>query len=528
MKKIIYGKEARKGLKEGLDIVANAVKVTAGAKGLPVAIDQPYSIPLVTKDGVTVANSIILEDPHLNMGANMIISAAIKTNEAVGDGTSSSCILTQAIVEEGIKVLEEGKSFYQLKKEMENATEDVISYLEKSAISIKDDFPRMKAIPTISANNDDEIGTLIAETFQEVGEHGFISVEESRTSKTYVETSKGLKMKMAPESQYFFQDTIKKTAEYKKSKILLYIGRIEREEEILPILEKTQGDHLLIVCNEIAPLLLQRLISTRMADKIKVTVMQSPEFGQFREEAMEDIALVCGSKLFLQEKDDDISKATVEDLGEIEKLILTEDYTSFINSKTNNLIEEKVTSLLELQNITEDVSDLKLLKERVARLKGGVARIYVGATSEMEMKEKRDRIVDAVNALTVAYKDGVVLGGGTALLNAAKRMKIKNEGQTVIQNSIQYPFQQILLNAGYSKEQIEELKTKVKGKKGFDVIKDKIVDLDKSGILDPVGVTISALRNALSVAIVFLSTEAVLVDCTNYATKPVPVFADGI
>jgi len=538
MKKVIYGKEARQGLKEGLDIVANAVKVTMGAKGLPVAIDRPYTTPLVTKDGVTVAVAIHLEDPLLNMGANMIISAASKTNDAVGDGTTSCCVLTQAIVEEGMTALDAGASFYEMKKGMEFAAEKVINYITNNSISIKNDFEKMKAIPAISANNDEEIGKLIAETFQEVGEQGFISVEESKGAKTHVEISTGLKFKMAPESQFMFQDTLKKTSSLSKAKVLLYIGRITEDKEVLPAIEMSVGTPLVIVCNEIEPLLLGRIIAKRLQHPkdMNITVIQCPEFGVYREEAMEDIALMCGARLFLQESDDDISKVTVADLGFVERIEITEEFTSFINGGTKETVEEKVKLLIEKQETTEDKQDLIDLKERVARLKGGVARIHVGATSVMEMEEKRDRIVDAVHALTAAYKEGVVVGGGTALLNAAKS-SVKNgtvfsspsykQGVQVILKAIQAPVNQILKNAGYGEAARKEITEKIKGKKGFDVKKEKHSDLVKAGVLDPLLVTVSALKNALSVGIVFLSTETVLVDETNWKTKEIK-FADGI
>jgi len=538
MKKIIYGSEARKGLKEGLDIVANAVKVTMGAKGLPVAIDRPYTTPLVTKDGVTVAESIQLENPLLNMGANMIISAASKTNDSVGDGTSTSVVLTQSIVEEGMNTLEEGASFYEMKKGMEFATEKVIDYITKNSISIKDDFAKMKAIPTISANNDEEIGQLIAETFQKVGERGFISVEDSKTAKTHVEFSTGLKFKMAPESQFMFQDTIKKTSSLSKVKLLLYIGRITQDVEILPAIEMSAGTPLVIICNEIDPLLLSRIVAKRLQKpkEMNITVIQCPEFGVYREEAMEDIALMCGARLFLQESDDNISQVTLSELGCAEKIEIDEETTSFINASTKETVEERINLLIEKQKLTEDKQDLIDLKERVARLKGGVVRIHVGATSEMEMREKKDRIVDAVHALTAAYKEGVVVGGGTALLNAAKNT-IKNgtkftspsykQGVEVIMKAIQAPVNQILKNAGFSDDARKEITGNIKGNKGFDVIKEKYTDLVKAGILDPLLVTVSALKNSLSVAVVFLSTEAVLVDETNWKTKDIK-FADGI
>lgn len=544
MKKIIYGAEARKGLQQGLDALANAVKVTLGAKGLPVAIDRPYTTPLVTKDGVSVAEEVIFEDPLFNMGANMIKSVASKTNELVGDGSSTSVVLTQAIVSEGMKVID-NISFYEMKKGMEFAAEKVVENLEKTCIKIKDDYEKMCAIPTISANNDKEIGKLIADTFKTVGEHGFISVEESKTTKTYVETSKGLKFKMAPESPYMFNDTLKKTSEIKNSKVLLYIGRIDREAEIMPALEisANKKQHLLIVCNEIDPLLLNRIVSSKLNKSIDATVVQCPEFGIYRDEAMEDIALVCGARLFLQEKDDDISQITEEDLGAAEKISMTEEYTSFINSKTEDKVEEKAKHLSELQKETEDRQDLQDIKERIARLKGGVARIYVGATSEMEMREKKDRIVDAVNALTVAYKDGVVIGGGVALLRASQqvfksRNKSFDKGVELVLEAIQSPIKQILKNAGYKKPNfiqqilgkkdiLETIKMSKDKNIGYDVVKEDFTDMVESGILDPVGVTISALNNAISVSAVFLSTEAILLDTTNYATKDIK-FADGI
>jgi len=538
MKRAIYGKEARKGLKEGLDIVANAVKVTMGALGLPVAIDIPYHTPIVTKDGVSVAESIDdLEDPLLNMGAKMITSAASKTNEMAGDGTSTCSVLTQAIVEGGMKALDKGNKFYELKKGMEFAADKIIENLKKDSISIKDDFSKMKSVATISANNDEKLGDLIAETFKSVGEYGFISVEDAHNSKTTVEISTGLKFKMSPESQYMFQDTIKRTSEIKNSKVLLYIGRIDKEEEILPALELT-GDkqHLLIVCNEISPLLLTRLVSTKLQGKINVTVIQAPEYGQYRDEAMEDIALMCGAKLFLQEKDDNPADITLEDLGNIEKLSIDDTYTSFISAATKEKVEQKAQLLAERLEETEDPLEMDALKQRIARLKGGVARIYVGAASEMEAKEKKDRIVDAVNALTVAYKDGVVLGGGLALVNASRsiqwgeeRSKSFMEGVSLVMKAVKSPINQILKNADHKNTSRKEIIANVKGNKGYDVLRDEYVDMEKNGILDPLMVTVYALQNAISVSGVFLSTECVLIDETNTKSKYRDVkFADGI
>lgn len=532
MKHIIYGKEARTGLKKGLDKVANAVKVTMGAMGLPVAIDQPFHKPLVTKDGVKVAESIILEDPLENMGANMIIEAASLTNKDKGDGTSATSVLTQAIVTKGMKVLEDkGVPFYEFKKGMEYASELIKENLKKNSFSIKEDTKSIYAIPTISANNDKEIGKLLADTFLEVGEYGYISVEESKTGKNYTEISKGLKFKMAPESQYFYDDTIKKLSNLTNSKVLLYIGRIETESEILPAINISvkENKHLLVICNEISPLLLSRLVSAKLKGDIKITVIQSPYFGEIRHEAMEDISLMSGARLFLQEKDDDISTITEEDLGVVEKILIDDEYTSFINSAANEKIEAKAQQLIELEDTSEEV------KERIARLKGGVARIYVGGASEMEMRETRDRVVDAVNALSVAYKDGVIIGGGIALLNASKDLKIPSEatkgfikGMETIIEAVKAPANQILKNAGYKKQQRKDILSKLNTPtQGYNVLTGEYVDMFENGILDPLGVTQSALKNATSVAGVFLSTEAVILDTSNYTTKDIK-FGDGI
>lgn len=535
MKRAVYGKEARKGLKVGLDLLANAVKVTLGAKGRPVAIDQPFTIPLVTKDGVTVAESMHLNNPHHNMGVEMVKSVATDTNRLAGDGTSTATVLAQAIVTEGMKSLDKGYNFNEIQKGMEYALSRISAYLEANVLPIKGNYEMMKAVPSISANNNNEIGELIADTFQKVGEHGFISVEESTSSKTYVETAKGLKFKMAPESHLMFQDTIRKTSEIKNSKILLYIGRIESDEEIMPALNLAGNDHILIVCNEINPLLLSRIISTRLQKKINATVVQCPEFGIYRQEAMEDIALVCGAKLFLQEKDDDISKVILEDLGEVQRISMNEEHTSFINPQTENTVEERVAQLLELEQDSD-------LKERIARLKGGVARIYVGATSELEMREKKDRIVDAVNALTVAYKDGIVPGGGISLMRASqinfeKRNKDFNEGVEIIKKALLAPIKQILHNAGYrapnffqrimGKNDIIKSLLQKEGRIGYDVVAEEETDMVERGIIDPLAVELAALRNAVSVSIVFLSTDCVMIDETNWQEKDIK-FADGI
>ena len=538
-KKVLYGKEAREGLKRGLDTVANAVKVTMGAKGLPVAIDRPYSTPIVTKDGVSVAEAIQLEDPLENMGATMIIDAAKRTNDAAGDGTSTSVVLTQSIVNTGDKALKNKEySFYDVKKGMEYAVEEVVKSLEENKIVIKDDYTKMVDIPTISANNDRDIGKLIADTFKEVGEYGFISVDESKSSKTFTEFDKGLKFKMYPDSvAMYYEGQMKKYYEDTNVNVLLYIGRIEKEEELNQALKLSANKHLLIICNEIDPLLLTRITQTVMRSqyKIKITVAKSPEFGILRQEAMEDIALITGARLFLQEQNDDISQLSKEDLGVIDKLVMDEHNMSFISSKNKELVEDRVKILLENLEATTDAQDKEDYKQRIGRLKGGVARIYVGGVSEMEMKEKKDRVVDAVNALTVAYKDGVVIGGGVALLNASESLKSDDEnksfqkGVEIVKEAIKKPIKQILLNAGHKKPQIKTIIAEILSKKdnttGYNVFKEEYTNMVEEGILDPLAVTVSALKNALSISTVFLSTEAVLLDVTNW-TKP--EFADGI
>lgn len=538
MKKVIYGEEARKGLKQGLDMLTDAVQSTLGGKGLPVAIDRPYTTPHITKDGVSVAKELMVNDPLLNMGINMGKSVA-EAADVLGDGSTTPTVLCRAFVHEGMKY---GNS-KDLIKGIDFAHEQVQEMLKQGSIQIKDDFDKMVAIPTISANNDRELGEMIAKVFRKTGEYGFIHVEESKSDKTFFEVTSGLKFKMAPESMYMFQDTIKKTSSLKNCLSLLYIGRIETDQEILPAIEISTKEKkpLIVVCQEISPMLLQRIVAARLNGSVNVTVMQCPEFGILRTRAMEDIALVAGAKLFLQEKDDDISKVTKEDLGLIEKVDITEEETSFINPSTQDKVKEMVDYLLDCPE--KDEQDVK---ERVARLTGGVARIYVGGHSEMEMREKKDRVVDAVNALTAAYKNGVIIGGGVALLRAAQKLKTDpsksrdfNNGIRTVKQAIQYPVKQILKNSGHKEPNLLQ---RILGKKtltqqilsskipnaGYDVIREELTDMLEAGILDPLIVAQTGLSKAVSVAKIFLTTECIMIDITNQYPQKEIKFADGI
>ena len=519
-KKIVYGSEAREALVRGVNAVADAVKVTIGPKGRNVIIEKEYGSPQIINDGVSIAKEVELDDPIENSGAKLIIDVASKTNDIAGDGTSSSSILAQAMINNGLKAIEKGYNAVQVKKGMQIAAKEIVETLNSLAVPV-DTSETIAHVASVSAGNDDEVGALIAEAMEKVGKDGVITVGESSSFDTTLEITEGMQFDRGYISPYFATDVEKGIAEYENCYVLCVNKTIGGMKEIIPIIEQVakQSAPLLLIAEDVEGEALASLTINNMRKIIKLVAVKAPDFGINRTNKLKDIAILTGGKCAIDELNQKVENFTLADLGKADKVIVTKDHTTIIvNERTPELV--KHVRVLQAQAIVEENTYEKdKIKERIAKLASGVAVIKVGALTEVEMKERKLRIEDALNATKAAVKEGVVAGGGIALLRAfhlRPNDEMKNEsiaiGYGIVYNALKAPITQILINAGLDcDEVINSIEEKDSDTFGYDALEDKFVDMLEAGIIDPVKVTKSALLNATSIASMLLTTEAAIV-----------------
>jgi len=521
-KDIKFDIEARDGLKRGVDALANAVKVTLGPKGRNVMISKSFGAPTVTKDGVSVAKEIELENELENMGAQMVKEVASKTNDLAGDGTTTATVLAQAIVKEGLKNVAAGANPMDLKRGIDKAVAAIVLDLEKQAKKVGNSSEKIKQIAAISANNDDTIGELIATAFSKVGKEGVITVEEAKGMKTYVDVVEGMQFDRGYLSPYFVTDADKMIADLENPYILLFDKKISNLQEILPILEPVSqsGRPLLIIAEDVDGQALATLVVNKLRGGLKIAAVKAPGFGDRRKAMLEDIAILTGGTVISEERGFSLENATLDLLGTAETITIDKDNTTIVNGSGDaTSIKARVNQIkAQIETTTSDY-DKEKLQERLAKLAGGVAVLYVGAASEVEMKEKKDRVDDALHATRAAVEEGIVAGGGVALVRAKKVLeKITTEnldettGVQIINKAIEAPLRIIVGNAGNEGSVV--LNKILEGTKdfGYDAKSDAYVDMLEAGIIDPKKVTRVALENAASVAGMILTTECALID----------------
>ena len=537
-KKIEFNIEAREGIKRGVDALANAVKVTLGPKGRNVIIGKSFGAPQVSKDGVTVAKEIDLKDNLENMGAQMLKEVASKTNDLAGDGTTTATILAQSIVNEGLKNVAAGANPMDLKRGIDKAVTSVVQDLEKQSVEIGSASDKILQVASISANNDSAIGTLITEAFEKVGKEGVITVEEAKGTETYVDVVEGMQFDRGYISPYFVTDSEKMEADLETPQILITDKKISVMKDLLPILEPVAqtGKPLLIIAEDIDGEALATLVVNKLRGSLKIAAVKAPGFGDRRKAMLEDIAILTGGTVISEERGFNLESATLDMLGTAEKVTIDKDNTTIVNgSGKSKDIKDRVNQIkAQIESTTSDY-DKEKLQERLAKLSGGVAVLYVGAPSEVEMKEKKDRVDDALNATRAALEEGIVAGGGVALLNSGSEFdKIKSSnsdeatGIQIINKAIEAPLRIIVENSG---EEGSVVMSKVleEGNRsfGYDAKEGKFVDMLKNGIIDPKKVVRVALENAASVAGMILTTECALVDIKEETPPQMPPMGGG-
>jgi len=521
-KDIKFDIEARDGIKRGVDALANAVKVTLGPKGRNVIIGKSFGAPQVTKDGVSVAKEIELEEELENMGAQMVKEVASKTNDLAGDGTTTATVLAQAIVKEGLKNVAAGANPMDLKRGIEQAVEALVKDLDKQSQKVGSDSDKIKQVAAISANNDDTIGELIAKAFGKVGKEGVITVEEAKGLETYVDVVEGMQFDRGYLSPYFVTDSDKMIADLENPYILLFDKKISNLQEILPILEPVaqSGRPLLIIAEDVEGQALATLVVNKLRGGLKIAAVKAPGFGDRRKAMLEDIAILTGGTVISEERGFSLENADLSMLGTAETVTIDKDNTTIVNGEGKaSDIKARVNQIkAQIETTTSDY-DKEKLQERLAKLAGGVAVLYVGAASEVEMKEKKDRVDDALHATRAAVEEGIVAGGGVALVRAKKvleKLSTSNLDETtgvqIVNKAIESPLRTIVENAGGEGSVV--INKVLEGKKdyGYDAKSETYVDMMKAGIIDPKKVTRIALENAASVAGMILTTECALVD----------------
>ncbi len=532
-KDIKFDVEARDGLKRGVDALANAVKVTLGPKGRNVIISKSFGAPQVTKDGVTVAKEVELENELENMGAQMVKEVASKTNDLAGDGTTTATVLAQAIVKEGLKNVAAGANPMDLKRGIDKAVVAITNDLEKQAKKVGNSSEKIEQIAAISANNDDTIGELIAKAFDKVGKEGVITVEEAKGTDTYVDVVEGMQFDRGYLSPYFVTDADKMIADLENPYILLFDKKISNLQEILPILEPVAQSSrpLLIIAEDVDGQALATLVVNKLRGGLKIAAVKAPGFGDRRKAMLEDIAILTGGTVISEERGFSLENADLTMLGTAETVTIDKDNTTIVNGagKAED-IKARVNQIkAQIETTTSDY-DKEKLQERLAKLAGGVAVLYVGAASEVEMKEKKDRVDDALNSTRAAVEEGIIAGGGVALLRAkAVLSKLTTDsldevtGIQIVARAIESPLRTIVENAGGEGSVV--INKVLEGKKdfGYDAKSEKYVDMLKAGIIDPKKVTRIALENAASVAGMILTTECALVDIKEDAPAMPPM-----
>ncbi|MFC2136553.1 chaperonin GroEL [Bacteroidota bacterium] len=522
-KEIKFNIEARDLLKKGVDQLADAVKVTLGPKGRNVVLDKKFGAPQVTKDGVTVAKEIELSEAFENMGAQMVKEVASKTNDDAGDGTTTATILAQAIVREGLKNVTAGANPMDLKRGIDKAVTKVIENLKLQSKAIGEDSEQIEQVGSISSNNDKEIGKLIAEAMHKVKKEGVITVEEAKTAETHVDVVEGMQFDRGYISPYFITDTDKMEAVLETPYILLSDKKISTMKDLMPVLEPAaqSGKPLLIIAEDIEGEALATLVVNKLRGSLKIAAVKAPGFGDRRKEMLEDIAILTGGTVVTEEKGLKLENATLEMCGQAEKIIIDKENTTIINGSGDaDLIKSRVNQIkTQIDNTTSDY-DKEKLQERLAKLAGGVAVIYVGAASEMEMKEKKDRVDDALSATRAAVEEGIIPGGGVAFIRAIKSIESlkgdnedQNTGIAIVKKAIEEPLRIIVENAGdEGSVVVQEVKKSKVADYGYNAQTEKYENLFSTGVIDPTKVTRIALENAASIAGMLLTTEAVIVD----------------
>ena len=535
-KDIKFDIEARDALKRGVDALANAVKVTLGPKGRNVVIDKKFGSPTITKDGVTVAKEIELEDAVENMGAQMVKEVASKTADIAGDGTTTATVLAQEIVSTGLKNVAAGANPMDLKRGIDKAVKAVVNELQKQSIEVGDNLNKIEQVASISANNDNAIGALIAEAMAKVKKEGVITVEEAKGTDTTVEVVEGMQFDRGYLSPYFVTNAEKMEAELDNPFILIYDKKISNMKDVLPILEQTtqSGRPILIIAEDVEGEALATLVVNKIRGSLKIAAVKAPGFGDRRKAMLEDIAILTGGTVISEERGFKLENTTLEMLGQTDKIVIDKDNTTVVNGKgEKDAITLRVNQIKAQMETTTSDYDREKLQERLAKLAGGVAVLYVGAASEVEMKEKKDRVDDALHATRAAVEEGIVPGGGVALVRAAKALnsiKAENEdektGVQIITKAIEAPIRQIVANAGGEGAVIVSKIQEGKADFGYNAKTDTFEHMLEAGIIDPTKVTRVALENAASVAAMLLTTECVLADIPE--DNPMPPMGGGM
>ena len=538
-KDIKFDIDAREGLKRGVDALANAVKVTLGPKGRNVIISKSFGSPQVTKDGVSVAKEIELEDALENMGAQMVKEVASKTNDLAGDGTTTATVLAQAIVKEGLKNVASGANPMDLKRGIDKAVVKIVEHLAKQAKEVGSSSEKIKQVASISANNDETIGELIAQAFEKVGKEGVITVEEAKGTDTYVDVVEGMQFDRGYLSPYFVTDSEKMVAELDRPYILLYDKKISTMKDLLPVLEPVaqSGKPLLIIAEDIDGEALATLVVNKLRGTLRIAAVKAPGFGDRRKAMLEDIAILTGGTVIAEERGFTLENATIDMLGTAERVSIDKDNTTIVNGagKSEDIKARAAQIKAQIENTTSDY-DREKLQERLAKLSGGVAVLYIGAASEVEMKEKKDRVDDALHATRAAVEEGIVAGGGIALLRAKNALaKIKpvnadeETGIKIILKALEAPLRTIVENAGVEGSVIvSKVLESSREAFGYNAKSGQYTDMFRAGIIDPKKVTRVALENAASVAGMILTTECALVDIKDDKAAAMPPMGGGM
>ncbi len=536
-KNITFNTDARDSLKKGVDALANAVKVTLGPKGRNVVIDKKFGGPSITKDGVTVAKEIELEDAMENMGAQMVKEVASKTADIAGDGTTTATVLAQAIVAAGLKNVAAGANPMDLKRGIEKAVDEIVKNLGKISQEVGSSYEKIEQVASISANNDNVIGALIAEAMKKVKTEGVITVEEAKGTETTVEVVEGMQFDRGYLSPYFITDPDKMETELDNPYVLLYDKKISSMKDLLPVLEQTaqSGKPLMIIAEDVDGEALSTLVVNKLRGSLKVAAVKAPGFGDRRKAMLEDIAILTNATVISEERGFKLDSTNVEMLGTCEKVVIDKDNTTIVNGNGNkNDIKARVNQLKsQIESSTSDY-DKEKLQERLAKLAGGVAVLYVGAASEVEMKEKKDRVDDALAATRAAVEEGIVPGGGIAIIRAAKTLaKIKGDnddeqtGVNIIQRAVEEPIRQIVENAGLEGSVVVSKIKEGKDDFGFNAKNETYDNMFKAGIIDPAKVVRVAIENASSVAAMLLTTECVISEIPTKEEPPIPPMGGG-
>ena len=537
-KDIKFDIEARDGLKRGVDALANAVKVTLGPKGRNVIISKSFGAPHVTKDGVSVAKEVELEDALENMGAQMVKEVASKTNDLAGDGTTTATVLAQSIVKEGLKNVAAGANPMDLKRGIDKAVDAIVKDLASQTQEVGSTTDKIKQVASISANNDEVIGELIAEAFGKVGKEGVITVEEAKGTDTYVDVVEGMQFDRGYLSPYFVTNPEKMETEFESPYILLYDKKISSLKELLPVLEPVaqSGKPLLIIAEDVDGEALSTLVVNKLRGALKIAAVKAPGFGDRRKAMLEDIAILTGGTVIAEESGYTLENATLEMLGTAERVSIDKDNTTVVNGAGDSeMIKNRVNQIKAQMETTTSDYDREKLQERLAKLAGGVAVLYVGAASEVEMKEEKDRVDDALHATRAAVEEGIVAGGGVALLRAKASLaniKAENEdektGIQIVARAIESPLRTIVENAGLEGSVIVAKVAEGTGNYGYNAKTDEYVDLMAAGVIDPKKVTRVALENAASVSGMILTTECALVDIKEEGANGMPPMGGGM